>query len=123
MSRPPDSGSGEGKEARRRLPPRSPEVRKTGSGENPKEGAAPDSPSTDNQLSGLLDGLSLPEQFLAAGAVQADGTEASSMPVNVAGSGEVRLTAPPQEQIGQTTPTLEAQTRSVQSPPPRQARR
>ena len=122
MSRPPDSGSGEGKDSKRRLPSRASEPRKAEGGNQPPaerstgDRAGPENPNagnpddgnldTDNQLSGLLDGLSLPEQFLAAGAVQAsavqaDAPEENGTPVSVPSSGGVKLGAAPQEPLTQ----------------------
>ncbi len=112
MSRPPDSGSGEGKDPKRRLPSRASEPRKAeGGSQPPAERPTGDRPGpenlddgnldADNQLSGLLDGLSLPEQFLAAGAVQADDPEENGTPVSVPSSGGVKLGAAPPEPLTQ----------------------
>lgn len=99
MSRPPDPDSGEGKDPKRRLPP---QPRKAGPAD---PSTAQQAAGDDNQPSGLLDGLSLPEQFRAADTAQVGGSEASSTPVDVAGSSEVRLSAAPQEQLTQSEPT------------------
>lgn len=111
MNRPPDPGSGEGKDAKRRLPPQS---RKAGPAES---GAAQLPPADESQLSGLPDGLSPPEQFLAAGAAQLESSEAGSTPVSVSGSGELRLSAAPQEQLSaaQTSQPQEAQIQEAQT--------
>ena len=106
MSRPPDSGSGERKDTKRRLPPQSRKAGPVDPGAAQPVPAPTDEGHTDDaQFSGILDGLSLPEQFLAAGPAESGGTEGESTPVSVDGPSEVRLGAAPQEPLSPVQPS------------------